>query len=66
MYGQMQNFYYFPLQFGLLVIKAMAFWEISPLALLHALKLCLMYGQMQNFYYFPSLVWCDGCQSQGI
>ena len=27
----------FPFQFGSLAIKAMAFWEISPLALLHAL-----------------------------
>ena len=32
----------------------MAFWEISLLALLCTLQLCLMYGQMQNFYYFPS------------
>ena len=32
-----------------LAIKVMAFWEISPLALLYAVKLCLMYGQMGNF-----------------
>ena len=31
------KFLIFLLQFGPLAIKAMAFWEISPLALLHAL-----------------------------
>ena len=32
------KFLIFLFQFGLLAIKAMAFWEISPLALLHALN----------------------------
>ena len=40
------KFLIFLFQFGSLVIKAMAFWEILPLALLHTLQLCLMYGQM--------------------
>ena len=47
------KFLIFPFQFGLLAIKVIAFWEISPLALLRTQKWCLMYGQMQNFYYFP-------------
>ena len=47
------KFLIFLFQFGLLVIKAMAFWEISPLALLRTQKWCLMYGQIRSFYCFP-------------
>ena len=47
------KFLNFSLSVGSLAIKVIAFWEISPFALLHTQKWCLMYGQTQNFYYFP-------------
>ena len=44
------KFLIFPLQFGSLAIKVIAFWKISPLALLHTQKWCLMYGQMHEIF----------------
>ena len=51
--------------FGSLAIKAMAFWEISPLALLCASSyvLCMVKCKISNTSPF---VWYVGCQSHGI
>ena len=47
------KFLIFLFQFGSLVIKAMAFWEISPLALLCALNyvLCMAKWEISNFSF---------------
>ena len=60
------KFLIFLFQFGLMAIKAMAFWEISPLALLHALNCvsCMVKCEISNISL--PLFWCDGCQSHGI
>ena len=60
------NFPIFLFQFGSLVIKAMAFWEILPLALLHTQKkgvLCMVKCEIS---IISQLFWCVGCHSQGI
>ena len=55
----------FLLLFGLLAIKAMAFWEILPLALLCASSyvLCMVKCEISNI---SLSVWYIGCQSHGI
>ena len=61
-----EKFLIFLFQFGSLAIKAMAFWEILPLALHCALNgvSCMVKCEISNIS--PSLFWCVGCQSQGI
>ena len=59
------KFLIFLFLFGLLAIKAMAFWKISLLALCCALNcvLCMAKHKISNISPF---VWCIGCQSHGI
>ena len=59
MYGQMKNFQYLCFSLARWSFKAMAFWEISPLALLCALNyvLCMAKREISNFSF---LVWLIG------
>ena len=59
------KFLLFLFLFGILAIKAMAFWEILPLALLHASSYvsCMVKWEISNI---SLSVWHVGCQSCGI
>ena len=59
------KFLIFLFLFGSLAIKAMAFWEISPWALLCASNyvLCMVKWEISNI---SLSVWYVGCQSHGI